>query len=118
MDLYPGRLVGRVGVLLGAEEEDVPEVLHALKLGDAVEAGFLGVGAVGHGELLEAVAVLELLQHPDAGLDDRGGVDLVAEVRRGEGEEGVELVLHVHQPRQGRSDDHSSQAVPDEGEVL
>lgn len=70
MDLNAGRLVRRVGILLGAEEEDVFEVFEALELGDAVEAGFFGVGAVDHGQLLEAVAVLELLQHPDASLDD------------------------------------------------
>lgn len=118
VDLDAGRLVRRVGVLLGAEQEDVPEVLHALKFGDAVEAGFLGVGVVGHGQLFEAVAVLELLQHPDACLDDRRGVDFVSEMRGGEGDEGVELVLHVQQARQCSSDDHSSQTVPNERDVM
>lgn len=94
--------------MLRTEQEDVLEVLHALEFGDAVEAGFLGIGVVGHGQLLEAVAVLELLQHPYSCLDDRRSVDFVSKMRGGEGNERVELVLHVQQPRQGSPDDHSS----------
>lgn len=94
------------------------EVLHALEFGDAVEAGFLGVGVVGHGQLLEAVAVLEFLKHPNSGLDDRRSVDLVSKMRGGEGNECVELVLQVQQPRQGSSDDHSPQTMPNKGDMM
>ena len=118
MDLHSGRLVRRVAVLLRPEKVYVPEVLGAFELRYLVETGLAGIEVVGHGELVETVAALELLQHPDSCLDHRGGIDLEADVRRGEGHQGVELVLQLQQSRQGCPDDDSSQTVPDEGQPL
>lgn len=85
---------------------------HPFKCRYSVKTSLAGVRVVVHRQLLQTVAALELLQHPNASLDNRRSVYFVADMRGAKSDERVELLFEIQQARQGRPDDDSSQAMP------
>ena len=105
-ELDPGGVVGRVGVLVGAAEEHVLEPAEAGRLREGVEdAGF----AVGSAKLRQALGLLPLLEQPHARADQSVRLVAVAQVRRAQRDEAVEVRPQVLQPRQGRPQDQAPQ---------
>ena len=72
---------------------------------------YVEVVAVGEGELDHAGVLLDLVEDPQRGGDERGGVVEVAEVRRTERHELVEFVLVQLQVLQTRPPDDAAQRM-------